>query len=133
LLDLAAAIINKHTTDGVNSILRPNIIDMADFESKFNDASTLREDSSDLNEDKQAANEAARNLCGYGPGQTVSTPGTLYFFFTKIRDLLLTVHEGNENELETYGMPVVVHESKLSSGRGTGGGTPPVETPPQPQ
>jgi len=116
LLELASDIINKHTTDGVNSILIPAIINMTDFQAKFNQAQTLREDAGDLDAEKQAGNELARNLCGYGEGQTSDTPGTLYFFFTKIRDLLLTVNEGNESQLELWGMKVVVSETSASDG-----------------
>ena len=111
LLDLSAAIISKHTTDGVGSILTAPLFDMADFEAKLNNAVQLREDADAKDADSQAKNELARNTCGYGEGQNSQTPNTLYWFFTQVRDLLLLVHEGNEEQLSTWGFNVVTSES----------------------
>ena len=108
LLALSTAIISKHTTDGPGSILIPSIIDMADFEAKHNQAFTLRDDAENLDEAKQASNQLARNQCGYGIGQTTETPNTLYWYITQIRNLLLIVNDGNEQQLELWGYNVVV-------------------------
>ena len=111
LLDLSTPIISKHTTDGVGSILTAPLFDMVDFEAKHNNAIQLREDAEAKDADSQAKNELARNTCGYGEGQTSETPDTVYWFFTQVRDLLLLVHEGNEEQLSTWGFNVVVSES----------------------
>jgi len=116
LLDLAASIINKHNTDGGSSVLVPVVIDMALFETKHNQAVQLRDDAAAADADSQAANQLARNLCGYGVGQTANTPDTLYFYLTQIRDFLLVVHAGNEEQLETWGFPVVVSSSTSTGG-----------------
>ena len=112
LLDLAASIISKHTTDALDTILTAPLFDMADFETKLNTASQLRDDAQAKDADSQAKNELVRNTCGYGEGQNSETPNTLYWFFTQIRDLLLLVHDGNEEQLSTWGFNVVVSESR---------------------
>lgn len=56
----------------------------------------------------QASNELARNLCGSGEGQNSLTPGTLYHNVLRVRDLLLTVHTGNEEQLGLWGYDVRV-------------------------
>ena len=63
---------------------------------------------------------------GFADGQTLSTVGTARNLINRIIKSLLSVHAGNENELETYGFPVTV-----TTGGGpttpppTGGTTPP--------
>lgn len=116
LLDLATAIISKHTTDGAASILIPALFDMVDFGAKTNTAIQLRDDALVKDQASQAANELARNLCGYGEGQTSETPDTLYWYITQCRDLLLIVHEGNEEQLSTWGFNVVVSTSTSTPG-----------------
>lgn len=111
MLDLSSAIIAKHNTDGAASIFPPTLIDMADFESQHNLAMQLRSDAQTKDAASQAANEEVRNLCGYGEGQNSETPDTLYWYFTRIRDYLLVVYSGNEEQLSTWGFNVVVSES----------------------
>lgn len=119
LLDLGAAIISKHTTDGAGSILTAPLFDMADFEAKVNQARTLRDDALAKDQTSQAAYELARNLCGYGEGQTSETPDTLYYLITQVRDLLLVAYDGNEEQLSTFGFNVVVSTSSSSGGGDT--------------
>lgn len=111
LLDLSSSIISKHTADGAGSILIPVIIDMGDFEAKHIQATELRDQAEDLDAESQAANQQARVLCGYGEGQNSNTPGTLYFLLTKIRETLLLIHDGNEEQLSTWGFNVVISET----------------------
>lgn len=128
LLDLSTNIISKHTGDAVASVLPPALIDMADMAAKNNQAIQLREDADTKSQNAQAGNELARNQCGYGEGQTSQTPDTLYWYFTQVRDLLLVAHEGNEEQLSTWGFNVVV-SSSTSHGPGTNPTPPP---PPEP-
>jgi len=123
LLTLATGIINKHNTDGAGSPLKPNLIDMADFAAKVTQAQGLREDAGEEDAQKQANNQEARKLCGYGEGQNSNTPDTIYFFLTKIRDLLLTFYDGTEQQLETFGYNVVVGTAKMPT-PGAGEGPP---------
>lgn len=116
LLDLGAAIISKHATDGAGTILTAPLFDMTDFEAKVNQARTLRDDALAKDQTSQAAYELARNLCGYGEGQTSETPDTLYFLITQVRDLLLVAYDGNEEQLSTFGFNVVVSSSTSSGG-----------------
>jgi hypothetical protein len=121
LLDLGTSIINKHTTDGATSILTAPMFDMADFAAKVNAARNLRDEALTKDQNSQANNELARNLCGYGEGQTSETPGTLYYMLTQVRDLLLVAYDGNEEQLSTFGFNVVV-----STSTSTGGGSTPI-------
>lgn len=119
LLDLGAAIISKHNTDGAGSIFTAALFDMADFEAKVNEARTLRDDALAKDQTSQASYELARNLCGYGEGQTSETPDTLYYLVTQVRDLLLVAYDGNEEQLSTFGFNVVVSTSTSSGGGDT--------------
>lgn len=119
LLDLGTSIVNKHTTDGATSILTTPLFDMADFEAKVNAARNLRDEALTKDQNSQANNELARNLCGYGEGQTSETPDTLYYLVTQVRDLLLVAYDGNEEQLSTFGFNVVVSTSTSSGGGDT--------------
>lgn len=119
LLDLGSAIISKHNTDGAGSIFTAPLFDMADFEAKVNQARTLRDDALAKDQTSQASYELARNLCGYGEGQSSETPETLYYLITQVRDLLLVAYDGNEEQLSTFGFNVVVSTSTSSGGGDT--------------
>ena len=121
LLELGTNIISKNATDGPATIFPPTLFNIPDFEAKVNGARTLRDNALSKNQASQAANELARNLCGYGEGQTSETPDTLYFFITQVRDLLLVAYDGNEEQLSTFGFNVVV---SASSSAGSGGQEP---------
>lgn len=128
LLELSGNILSKHTTDGPATIFPAALFDMADLTAKHNLAIQLREDAETKDAASQAGNELARNLCGYGEGQTSETPGTLYYAITQVRDLLLVAYEGNEEQLTTFGFNVVVSTAQ-SPTPGNGGGEPPTPTP----
>ncbi len=108
LLELATAIVNKHTTDGAGTIFPSALLDMVAMAARINTAQQLRDDAKTSDENKQAANELARNLCGYGAGQTSETYGTLYYDLTQVRDLLLVVHSLNPEQISLWGFNVVV-------------------------
>jgi len=111
MLKLAEGIIKKHNADGGGSILTLPIIDMATFETQYNQAVDLRQQAAENRATSQANNQEARNLCGYGKGQNSHTPGTLYWYLPQIRNLLLIMHRGNEEQLETWGFDVTVSAS----------------------
>jgi len=108
MIDLASDILSKHGTDGVDTIFPASLFDMDGLQQNLDTAVQLREDAEESNQQKQANNQAARVLCGYGEGQTSQTHGTLYYEITRVRDLLLIAYDGNEEQLSLWGFNVVV-------------------------
>jgi hypothetical protein len=108
MIDLASDIVSKHGTDGVDTIFPESLFDMAAMQQIVDETVALREDAEQSDQQKQADNQAARVLCGYGPGQTSQTFGTLYYEITRVRDLLLLAYDGNEEQLSLWGFNVVV-------------------------
>jgi hypothetical protein len=108
LMQLAESIIAKHLQDGAGSILTPPLVDMVVFQTACAEAAQLRTEAQSDEQVAQASNELARNLCGFGAGQTSLTPDTLYNYVVRVRDLLLTVYSGNEEQLELWGYAVRV-------------------------
>ena len=61
----------------------------------------------------QALTLGANNIMGTGKQQNVQTKGTIYNIIARVRDKLLLVHEGAEEELSTYGFNVVITTTPL--------------------
>ncbi len=74
-------------------------------------AQAKRAEASSLMARAEALNGEAANLIGVAKGQTSKTPGTLYFQLCKIRDLLLPLNRGIENNLELWGFKVVIGQA----------------------
>ncbi len=108
LMLLAGTIIAKHLQDGAGSILTPPLLNMAAMQAAYAEAAQLRTEAESNEQVAQASNELARNLCGFGVGQTSLTPDTLYNYAVQVRDLLLTVYSGNEEQLQLWGYRVRV-------------------------
>lgn len=105
LLTLFEAALAKHKALGQNSPLTG--IDMVLFEQVVTQVRPLRDLAKDFERQAQVKFEQAANLMGVGMGQSSHTAGTLYFDLLRIRDLLLAMFRGHENELETWGFSVV--------------------------
>lgn len=71
----------------------------------------------------QSLGESVQDRLGLGVAQTVTTPNTARNLVGRAVKSLLAVFAGNENELETYGLKVVVGAAAV--GRRKGAGTPP--------
>lgn len=108
LMLLARSILEKHVHDGAGSILTPPLLNMAQMQAAYTEADQLRTEAQTNDQEAQASNELARKLCGFGAGQTSLTPDTLYNYVVRVRDLLLTVHSGNEEQLGLWGYSVRV-------------------------
>ena len=52
--------------------------------------------------------EAENSIIGVEVGQSSQSTGTLYYYLTSIRDLLLVIYRGNEEQLSTWGFNVAV-------------------------
>jgi hypothetical protein len=98
-----------------NTSMEPDTIitnvDMAVFTQRVTDMLKLRLESADLKAQSENKMEQANNMMGTGHGQNIRSTGTLYNDTMKIRDLLLAVYSGNEEQLSEWGFSVVVHES----------------------
>ena len=109
-LTLCDEIFDKHTADGATSAL--NAFDMADFETKKNGARTNRDNAENNRGSAQAKNQQAEVNLGIAEGQTRSTTNTCYNILTRGRDLLLALHQQNEENLNAWGFKVVISEAK---------------------
>lgn len=105
MLKLLASVGEKHEELGAKSPLAS--LEMDKYQTRLAAAQEKRAEAAKLEAQAQALNAEVSNLLGTGPGQTSKTPETLYFELCKARDLLLVVHRGNENQLETWGFKVV--------------------------
>jgi len=120
LITLATTMLNKHTTDGVDSLLIGSGVDMGDFEDNLTSAVALFTSADTEEGQSQASYEQALALIGYAEGQTSNTENTLYFYLGRIRDALLVINDGNEEQLSVWGFNVVASEAM--TGRRTNGG-----------
>ncbi len=105
MLKLLAKVDEKHQELGSKSPLAS--LEMDKYRAWLAEAKAKREEAAKLEAQAQALNAEVSNLLGTAPGQSSKTPDTLYFELCKARDLLLVVHRGNENQLETWGFKVV--------------------------
>jgi hypothetical protein len=99
-------------------------LDMAAYKTDVLAAEALMTQSKTNDETKQSKNNQALVILGYAEGQNSLTPDTLYNFNTGIRDRLLKVYEGAEEQLSEWGFEVVLG-SFLAAGRKKTIATPP--------
>lgn len=116
LIALADLIIKKHILDGAASPIAG--LDMADFTAKQVIASTKDDLGKQLNRDKEKATGDRDKALGIAKGQKVDTPGTVKFYITSSRDVLLGFNKGKEFNLGDWGYDV-----QFSSGPGAPAGT----------
>ena len=109
LTKLLTAVNEKHIALGAESPLK--VIDMPDFDAKLKEAEMKRKSSKELRAQSEALMQAANAIFGVEVGQNSKSPGTLYNYLAAIRDLLLVIYRGNEEELSTWGFDVVVSAS----------------------
>ncbi|MEP7168653.1 MAG: hypothetical protein ABI855_04730 [Bacteroidota bacterium] len=116
MMRLAGLIIAKNTALGAASLIKG--LDMADFAAKNTEADTKHALGEKLNRDKEKATGARDKALGIAKGQTVKTPGTVKFYVTSVRDVLLGLNKGDEHNLGDWGFDV-----QFSSGAGAPAGT----------
>lgn len=116
LIDLAKLIITKHNNDGAASPIKG--LDMADFSGKNQTAEAQHTLATQLNRDKEKATGERDHALGIAAGQKVSTEGTVKFYVTSCRDVLLGLNKGKEFNLGDWGYDV-----QFSSGPGAPTGT----------
>ena len=101
---LGQNILQKHTADGASSIL--NDLDMADFVEKANQVRHWQEEALRLRRDSEVPTEERNRLLGTGKGQTSKTKGTVLYLISSVRDVLLGLHRGEEQQLGQWGFEV---------------------------
>jgi len=105
MLKLLSKVGETHLELGAKSPLTS--LEMEAYQTRLAEATAKRAQAAKLEAQAQALNAEVSNLIGTAPGQSSKTPDTLYFELCKARDLLLVVHRGQENNLETWGFKVV--------------------------
>jgi len=100
LIGLSERTLTKHAADGANSVL--SALDMADMQAKTTLAKIRDAQAGQLNRDKETAFEA-RDLA---LGDDTGTEGTVIFYVTSARDILLGIYKGKEHKLGDWGFEV---------------------------
>lgn len=116
---LAATIKAKHEELelGTGSPLTGAVANLADFMTKTTNAVAKVEETETEQANAQAFHGQALTQIGYSEGQQSTTEGTLYFDIITIRDRLLQVNQGEEENLSQWGFDVVI------TGHGVAGNT----------
>ena len=104
MIALASEIIVKHQALGGNSPLIS--LDMQDMQAKLQEAEQKNHDAKDLRRQSEEALEARNLALGMGPDQVSTTPGTLLYYITASRDMLLALYRGKEHKLGSMGFDV---------------------------
>ncbi|MDX1943679.1 MAG: hypothetical protein SFU99_24140 [Saprospiraceae bacterium] len=104
LLALATRIWKKHQQDGVNSILPPAL--MALFQIKLDIARAENTRCKDLDRLKEKLIEERNLLLGLHRNQNAYSEGTVRYFVTAVRDILLGHYRGSERMLGNWGYTV---------------------------
>ena len=86
-------------------------VDMVLLASRHNTTVTKRAESNTMQGTSEAEMLEANTAMGSAPGQNMDTAGTVYHLTGLVRDRLLFVHDGSEEELEKYGFNVVISEA----------------------
>ena len=110
LIGLAKSIGAKHTTDGAGSPLTS--LNMAEFSAKTITADTQNQTSDKMYRDA----ETATQNCDLALGAGRITPGTVNYYVTAARDILLGIYKGNEQKLGDWGFTV---DQSSTPGSGT--------------
>ena len=116
---LVATIIARHTALGAASPLTGQV-DMAMLSAKLLIAKNKRVSSQQQHGNAQALMQQADIALGIEQGQKSKTTGTVYNLITRVRDRLLFVHVGEEEQLSTYGFNVVITEGSDTATPPTG-------------
>ena len=106
---LSLAFLQKHLADGATSPLNP--LNMTAFQTKAEGARDLRKEAKEEHALGEEQNNQAQVLMGTAEGQTSSTPDTLYYTTTRIRDTLLAIHKVTPEHLNLWGFNVVVSQT----------------------
>ena len=105
---LGDAILDRHSELGPSSPLNTPEIDMTAYETVHNLFREKFNFATGFHAQGEALTQQANVSLGVAPEQSKDTPGTIYFHMLRIRNFLLLVNDGTEEELTTYGYNVVI-------------------------
>jgi len=108
-ITLCTRIEQKHVEEGANSPLME--FDMAVFIVLLNTTGLLRSVAKGLHEEGQSLFNKARVAAGFGKGQNITTPGTLYNIVREVRDRLKISYKTNLEALSQWGFDVVLTQT----------------------
>lgn len=104
LIALTKRIQQKHYQDGNNSPLQN--MDWSQLDNLLLEAEQKLEEGRKANRDKETATQARNLALGTDKTQTSKTPNTIKYLVKSIRDILLGVFRGREQELGNWGFEV---------------------------
>lgn len=113
MIELVDKILEKHTDLGPGSPLNIPELDMAGLQVQHDLHKDKRKEGNKKHGLAEPAIQKADKALGTEEGQTSKTKGTVYNITTRVRDRLLFVHEGEEEELTTYGFNIVISMTPL--------------------
>jgi hypothetical protein len=111
LIDLAQKILERHNELGDNSPLK--ILNMSDFEAVTSTADTKNNLALELSIQKTNAFLLRNKTLGKLPQKEHGKAGTLLFYVTSVRDVLLGVYKKTESELGMWGFDVYSSSNKI--------------------
>ena len=112
MIELVDNILERHEELGDDSALIDPELDMDGLATEHDIHKAKRKEGNDLHGEGEPLIQAADTALGVEEGQTSDTEGTVYNLTGRVRDRLLFVHEGDEEELTTYGFNVVVDKTR---------------------
>lgn len=104
LIALSKGIVSKHKSNPAESPLR--LIAMDEFEQKVLFAEQKHQEFLDLSKAAEEAREARDLALGKGDAQNRYTAGTVLYFVTSARDVLVGTFRGAERKLGAWGLKV---------------------------
>lgn len=112
MIALAKEVLKSHKDLGDKSPLQG--IDMKDLEVKMKEAELLYADGRKKKREGEALYEGRDRFLGKDKGQGSTTPGTVLYYLTSVRDILLGLNRGREHKLGLMGYEV--HTSPKATG-----------------
>lgn len=113
LIALAKHVMQKHYNDGSNSLLKDLAWDV--LNNKLYEAEMKLEEARKANRDKEKATQLRNIALGLDKGQTSKTANTVKYIVKSVRDLLLGIFRGREQELGDWGFEVNAGGNKKNS------------------
>lgn len=104
LIALAKKVMQKHYEDGASSPL--NSLDWNVLNTRLYEAEMKLEEGRKLSRDKETATQARNLALGIEKGQNSKTPNTVQYLVKSVRDTLLGIFRGREQELGNWGFEV---------------------------
>lgn len=104
MITLAKQIIAKHTALGLNSPLKS--LNMVDFAAKTTTADSENTNALSLTQEKENTFLLRDRILGTDTKQNFGSPGTVRYFITAVRDILVGIYKKTETQLGLWGFDV---------------------------